>query len=172
MWSYGQISQELSVSSSNQDGHVSRNPSLPRTTKRRITTNLKSINNQKCQKIKLHGSLTTKELKKQSNKITRPVRQWTERTWSAVADYAGGADWTGNWDSELTVNYGCCHSRRNSQSHMRICWKVELELSRRAALFPLWPLPCRQCHSAAKRVDLSWWIPKALPLTPLKAYAP
>ena len=37
---------------------------LPRTTKRRITTNLKSINNPKCQKVKLHGTLTTKELKK------------------------------------------------------------------------------------------------------------
>ena len=40
---------------------------LPRTTKRRITTNLKSINNQKCQKIKLHGTPTTKELKKKIN---------------------------------------------------------------------------------------------------------
>ena len=40
---------------------------LPLTTKRRITTNLKTINNQKCQKIKLHGTLTTKELKKHSS---------------------------------------------------------------------------------------------------------
>ena len=55
-------------------GGVGRNPSLPRTTKRRITTNLKSINNQKCQKIKLHGTLTTKELKKQSTRPTRLVR--------------------------------------------------------------------------------------------------
>ena len=37
---------------------------LPYITKRRITTNLKTMNNQKCQKIKLHGTLTTKELKK------------------------------------------------------------------------------------------------------------
>ena len=36
----------------------------PRTTKRRTTTNLKTENNQNCQKIELHGSLTTKELKK------------------------------------------------------------------------------------------------------------
>ena len=48
---------------------------LPCTTKRRITTNLKSINNHKCQKIKLHGALTTKELKKQSTRPTRLVRQ-------------------------------------------------------------------------------------------------
>ena len=40
---------------------------LPRTTKRRITTNLKSINNQKCQKIKLHGTPTTEKLKKKIN---------------------------------------------------------------------------------------------------------
>ena len=49
---------------------------LPCTTKRRITTNLKSINNQK---IKLHGIPTTMELKKQSNRTTRLVRWWTER---------------------------------------------------------------------------------------------
>ena len=36
----------------------------PCTTKRRTTTNLKTKNNQNCQKIELYGSLTTKELKK------------------------------------------------------------------------------------------------------------
>ena len=69
-----------------------------------MTTNLKSINNQKCQKIKLHGTLTTKELKKQSTRTTRLVRRWTERTHSEakrvrpaqknhgkVADHAGRA---------------------------------------------------------------------------------
>ena len=40
---------------------------LPCTTKRRITTNLKSINNQKHHKIKLPGTPTTKELKKKIN---------------------------------------------------------------------------------------------------------
>ena len=60
-----------------QDGGIGRNPSLPRTTKRRITTNLKSINNQKYQKIKLHGTLTTKELKKKSTRTTKPIRWWT-----------------------------------------------------------------------------------------------
>ena len=47
---------------SGQDGGVGRNPLLPRTTKRRRTTNLKSINNQKGQKTKtakLHGTPTT-----------------------------------------------------------------------------------------------------------------
>ena len=47
---------------------------LPHTTKRRITTNLKSINNQKGQKIKLHGTPTTKKFKKKSTRTTIPVR--------------------------------------------------------------------------------------------------
>ena len=46
--------------SSGQDGGVGSNASLPHTTKRKITTNLKRINSQNCQKIKLHGTLTTK----------------------------------------------------------------------------------------------------------------
>ena len=48
------------IGCSGQDGGVGRNTSLPHTIKRRITTNLKTINNQNCQKIKLHGTLTTK----------------------------------------------------------------------------------------------------------------
>ena len=72
---------------------------LPRTTKRRITTNLKSINNQKRQKIKLHGTLTTKELKKKSIRTTRPVRRRTtdcagrtaEKKLGKVADHVGRA---------------------------------------------------------------------------------
>ena len=36
----------------------------PHTNKRRTTTNLKTKNNQNCQKIKLYGSPTIKELKK------------------------------------------------------------------------------------------------------------
>ena len=52
---------------------------LPCTTERRITTNLKSVNNWKCQKIKLHRTLTTKELKKKSIRTTRPVRWRTSQ---------------------------------------------------------------------------------------------
>ena len=67
--------------------------------KRRITTNLKTINNQKCQKIKLHGTPTTKGLKKQSTRPTRPVGgkqgRWadrrTERALDKVADHTGRA---------------------------------------------------------------------------------
>ena len=49
---------------SGQDGGVRRYTLPPHTTKRRATTNLNTKNNQNCQKIKLYGSLTTKELKK------------------------------------------------------------------------------------------------------------
>ena len=41
------------------------------TTKRRTTTNLKTKNNQNCQKIKLFGSPTTKELKEKHS--SRPI---------------------------------------------------------------------------------------------------
>ena len=81
--------------SSGQDGGVGRNPLLPCTTKRRITTNLKSISNQKRQKIKLHGTLTTKELKKKSIRTTRPVRRGllrpTQKNREDAADRGGGA---------------------------------------------------------------------------------
>ena len=49
---------------SGQDGGIDRYTLPPHITKRRTTTNLKTKNNQKCQKIKLYGSLTIKELKK------------------------------------------------------------------------------------------------------------
>ena len=57
-----------------QDGGVGRNPLLPPTTKSRIRTNLKSINNQKHQKINWHGTPTIKELKKKSTRTIRLVR--------------------------------------------------------------------------------------------------
>ena len=49
---------------SDQDGGIGRYTSPPRTIKRQTTTNLKTKNNQNCQKTKLYGSQTTKELKK------------------------------------------------------------------------------------------------------------
>ena len=82
--------------SSGQDRGIGRHPLLPHTPKRRMTTNLKSINNQKCQNIKLHETLTTKELKKKSTRITRPVRQWTRRADSEKLG-AGGGSWGWGW---------------------------------------------------------------------------
>ena len=85
-----------------QDGGIGRNPSLPHTSKRRITTNLKSINNQKRQKIKLHGTPTTKELKKKSTRTTRLVRQrplgLTQKSHSQ--QLRGGADCQAQWAAQ------------------------------------------------------------------------
>ena len=49
---------------SGQDGGLGRYALLPHTTKGRATANLKTKNNQNCQKIELFRSPTTKELKK------------------------------------------------------------------------------------------------------------
>ena len=56
---------KISMWTSGQDGGIVGRYTLPpRTTKRKTTTNLKTKNNQNCQKIELYGSLTTKEIKK------------------------------------------------------------------------------------------------------------
>ena len=47
-----------------QDEGIGRYALLCSTIKRRTTTNLKTENNQNCEKIELYGSPTTKELKK------------------------------------------------------------------------------------------------------------
>ena len=56
---------------SSQDGGIGKYTLPPCTTKRGTTTNLKTKNNQNCQKIKLYGSPTTKQLKKKHS--SRPV---------------------------------------------------------------------------------------------------
>ena len=44
-----------------------------------------------------------------------------ERNQGEAADFVGRAGLTGNWDSELIVDYGRgCHGGINSQSHMRV----------------------------------------------------
>ena len=60
----------MSFLTSGQDEGVGRH-NLPSCTTKRKTTNLKTKNNENCQKIKLYGSLTTKELKKKHS--SRPV---------------------------------------------------------------------------------------------------
>ena len=47
-----------------QDVGIGRNASLLHATTRKITTNFKTNNTPNCQKIELHGSLTTKDFKK------------------------------------------------------------------------------------------------------------
>ena len=72
---------------SSQDGGVGRYTVPPRTTKRR-TTNLKTKNNQNCQKIELYGSPTTKELKKQHS--SRPVGVAETGSWGGEDSRQGG----------------------------------------------------------------------------------
>ena len=86
-------------SGSGKDGGIGRYALLPRTTKRRITTNLKTKINQNCQKIKLYGSLTTKELKKKHS-----------------SRWVGGAE-TGSWGREDAQQGG---SWQIWQSHIRV----------------------------------------------------
>ena len=156
------------MGSSSQHGDVGRNTLLPHTTKRRITTNVKTINNQNCQTIKLHGTLTTKEIKKHSSRQVGGVEtgRQAERTRSKAADCAGKAELADHRTKDSrppAVKFcGGCKGGRNSLSHRTVHWKVGLEQSKWAALFPLWPLPHRQHH---KRVALDWQIPKAPSLT-------
>ena len=148
--------EKCKLSGYSQGGGIGRNASLPCIIKRRITTNLKKINNQKCQKIKLLGTPTTKELKKHS---PRPVGgaemgnkqlRETTRRW-------GRAGRTGNQrlKASCKILWGL-QQWRNSQSHRTVHWKVGLELSKWGALFPLWPLPHRQHYNATKRVAPPW----------------
>ena len=56
----------------------------PCTTKRRTATNLKTKNNQNCQKIKLYRSPTTKDLKnKHSSRLIGVVEmgRWSREDW-------------------------------------------------------------------------------------------
>ena len=63
----------LKISHTGVLAKMGANASLPRTTQTRITTNLKTMNNQKFQKIKLYGTLTAKELKKHSSRLVGGV---------------------------------------------------------------------------------------------------
>ena len=74
---------------------------LPRTTKRRTPTNLKTNNNQNTQKIKLYGSPTTKKLKKKHS--SRQVEGVTgiERTHSKMA--ARGPEQVSQWLAEQEI---------------------------------------------------------------------
>ena len=64
----------------------------PHTTKRR-TTNLKTKYNQNCQKIELHGTLTTKKLKKHSS---TPVGAVETSSWGG-GDANQGSSWRTGW---------------------------------------------------------------------------
>ena len=95
----------LKEESSGQDGGLGRNVSLPCTTKRRITTNLKTNTNRTARKIKVHESLTTKDLKKKhSARLVRGVEtaaRWRglEARWQRTGT---GEAVAGGWDFPYT----------------------------------------------------------------------
>ena len=78
---------------SGQDGGVGRYTLTACTTKNRTTTNLKTKNNQNCQKIKLYGSLMTKELKKKHSSVL--VGGAEMGSWGREDSQQGGGWWTG-----------------------------------------------------------------------------
>ena len=76
----------------------------PCTTKRKTITNLKTKNNQKCQKIELYGTLTTKLLKKKHS--SRLVVGMETGSWGRE-DAHQGSDWQSyickqiNWEEQF-----------------------------------------------------------------------
>ena len=81
-WHDSFLKKKILLRTSSQGGGVGRYTLPPCTTKRKTTTNLKTKNSQNCQKIKLYGSPTTKELKKHSSRLVGGVGtgSWAERT--------------------------------------------------------------------------------------------
>ena len=78
---------------SRQDGGVGINASLSHTTERRITTNLKTKNTQDYQKIKLHGTPTTKELKKHSSRLVGGAQLAARQRGGAAGQKTTWARW-------------------------------------------------------------------------------
>ena len=92
--------KKLEITSS-QDGGIGRYTMPPNTTQTRTTTNIKTKNNQNCQKIELYGSPTTKELKKKHS--PRPVGG--VETGSRVERMQGGALQTGRSHIHVQINW-------------------------------------------------------------------
>ena len=107
-----------------------------------MTTNLKTKNNQNCQKIELYGSPKTKELKKKH--LFRlagwvEIGSWGWQTrWSYICmwisqeeqleiekDHPTQDPVQGNKTSKppAVKTCGCCGGERNSQPHRRVHWR-------------------------------------------------
>ena len=90
------------LATSIQGGGVSRY-TLPPCTNKRRTTNLKTKNNQTCQKIKLYGSPTTKELKRKHS--SRLVGGAETGGWGGEDSHQGSRRswWARWWLAKLAV---------------------------------------------------------------------
>ena len=106
---------------SGQDGGVGRYTLPPCTTKRRTTTNLKMKNNQNCQKIKLYGNPTSKELKKKHS--SRTVGEAERGSWGGEDAWQGGSGRTGLgrcWLADQEVSNWCVDNQEEqpgSETH-------------------------------------------------------
>ena len=118
---YGPFQHQLSnLVTSCQDACMGRYALLPCTTKRRTTTNLKTKSNQNCQKIKLCGSLTTKELKKKhSSRLVGGVGMGSQ----GRKDVWQGSGW---WTWQVR-QWGGAWRTRWSHICMHINWEEQLE---------------------------------------------
>ena len=132
-----------------QDGGVGRYTVPPLTTKR-ATTNLKTKNNQDCQKVKLWKS-DNQGVKEETFILTGRGRDGQaagaeSKRDKVVAGRVGGPTfvrgytWRNNWGARQTTQHrvpvqgnkaskpltektcGCCDTGRNSQPHRRVCW--------------------------------------------------
>ena len=94
----------IKSSGSSQDGGIGRHTSLPHTTKRRITTILKTKTNQDCQKNKLYWSPTTKKLKKKhsSRLVGRAEKESPAETMCNKAVAGGLGRHRGGWQTVIS----------------------------------------------------------------------
>ena len=116
---------------SHQDGGIGRYTLPPPTTKRK-TTNLKTKDNQKFQVIKLHGSLTTKELEKKH--LSRLVGEaemgsWVEKTCSNAA--AGELGWARWWLGVGAVPHPCADKLGGTTGELDRPFKPEFQHRKR-----------------------------------------
>ena len=90
------------------DGGVGIYTLPSRTIQRRTTTNLKTKNNQNCQKVKLYGSLTTKELKKKhSLRLIGEVETGSQGGEDVCKVVASRPGWAGQWLADQVVPHLC-----------------------------------------------------------------
>ena len=126
---------------SSQDGGTGRYTLLPRTTKKRTTTNLKTKNNQNCQKIELDGNPTTKELKRKHSFMLVGGKEMGS---GSREDGKQGSSW-----------------RLGSHIHVKINWEEQLrsETDHATQGPSMWKKSLKT--SSCKNLWVLWWV--ALP---------
>ena len=167
-WGTGWKSEGIKkYGASGQNGGVGKNPSLPCTTKRRTTTNLKSINKPKApenQTAQNSDNQGIKEKINQNNQMNKVEDHAADSEKPPGGSGPGAQCWL---KVKLRLRADCgllwlLQWEKISVSH-KSPLESALETSRQDAWSPLWPLPHRQHTSAARSGATAWWIPKAPP---------